>query len=397
MLYFEELKEDMLKKWWASDKTYHDFSRHYPAKKDKALMIFKTCMEAYIADVCAGKKSDKLMQDALLDCKLFMIETMGVSKWAVDQLFDENYVLCTRTFIERAKSVAPDLTPQGVFQALRNVWTMNSMQLYLQQPIAMSEAVFAYSMLYPLTDNYLDNPLRSHAEKYAFNQRFREKIQTGDICAKDHEERLIFDMIDLIASQYKRHQFPKVYEALLAILDGQTLSISQQGVQTPYEVDVLGITLYKGGASVLADAYLIKGLLTKEEEQFAFTYGVLLQLADDLQDIKEDLKAGHQTVFNQASQLGKIDVVACKTLNMMHDFFEFGFQGKSLQIKALKEVMQVSLDLLVQTALLTHKKKVSKALYKQVTLSQPFSLKAYQKVEKRFGMQLKKIMDINWQ
>ena len=53
----------------------------------------------------------------------------------------------------------------------------------------------------------------------------------------------------------------------------------------------------KGGTSVLADACMARGWLNEEESRFAFDWGVLLQLGDDLQDVREDMQRGSMTLF----------------------------------------------------------------------------------------------------
>jgi hypothetical protein len=45
---------------------------------------------------------------------------------------------------------------------------------------------------------------------------------------------------------------------------------------------ILPISFFKGGTSVLADAFLVKGNLNIKEMHFAFAYGSFLQLLDDL-------------------------------------------------------------------------------------------------------------------
>ena len=54
------------------------------------------------------------------------------------------------------------------------------------------------------------------------------------------------------------------------------------------EAEIRRISIYKGGASVLADGYLMDGELTEKEAFFCVAYGFLLQVADDIQDMEED-------------------------------------------------------------------------------------------------------------
>jgi len=56
---------------------------------------------------------------------------------------------------------------------------------------------------------------------------------------------------------------------------------------------------------VLADACLAQPWLSPEKAGFAFDWGVLLQLGDDLQDVREDLERGSVTLFTRAVTQGK--------------------------------------------------------------------------------------------
>ncbi len=64
--------------------------------------------------------------------------------------------------------------------------------------------------------------------------------------------------------------------------------------------ELLRISCAKGGTSVLADACMARGRLTADESEFSFDWGVLLQLGDDLQDVREDLGRGSDTLFSRA-------------------------------------------------------------------------------------------------
>jgi hypothetical protein len=79
---------------------------------------------------------------------------------------------------------------------------------------------------------------------------------------------------------------------------------------------VLRISCAKGGSSVVADACLAYPWLTAEENRFAFDWGVLLQLGDDLQDVREDLRRGSVTLFTRAIAEGKpLDSLVVQLLN----------------------------------------------------------------------------------
>ncbi len=198
-------------------------------------------------------------------------------------------------------------------QALRNVWIMNSLQMLLDLPVASAPALFAYSMLYPLTDNLLDDPEVAPEAKREFNRRLGARLAGERVEARGRREAAVFGMVERIEGQYPRPRFPEVFSSLLAIHRAQVLSLTQQGrSQPPYESDLLAISVEKGGTSVLADGYLAAGTLAPGEADFCFGYGVFLQLLDDLQDVRRDREAGHMTVFSQTAGAWPLDRLASR-------------------------------------------------------------------------------------
>jgi len=98
-------------------------------------------------------------------------------------------------------------------------------------------------------------------------------------------------------------RYPQVFERLLAIHRAQGKSLQQlRRNPTPQQIDVLGISFEKGGASVLADGYLVAGSLTAAQRECIFGFGVLTQLMDDLEDLPHNLANRFLTIFSQAGR-----------------------------------------------------------------------------------------------
>lgn len=102
----------------------------------------------------------------------------------------------------------------------------------------------------------------------------------------------------MFEEQYPRKDFPEVYESLYAIQKGQTDSLKLLKSDGLSASEIRKICFEKGGASVLADGYLVAGKLTARQEQALFGYGVYLQMLDDIQDVEEDAHAFTKTMFS---------------------------------------------------------------------------------------------------
>jgi len=220
-----------------------------------------------------------------------------------------------------ARSFDPELAVPDTIQACRNAWTACGLQALLGQPMQLTQSLLAYSMLYPYSDNYLDDPLLSKADKLLFSQRFRERLAGRRLPARDHHEAAVWSMVQLIEEQYPRPSYPQVFDSLLAIHRAQEQSVAQLGSATRFQTslddqELLRISCAKGGTSVFADACLAQPWLSEEESQFAFEWGVLLQLGDDLQDVKEDLRRGSVTLFTRVAAAGQpLDALVTQLLN----------------------------------------------------------------------------------
>jgi hypothetical protein len=238
----------------------------------------------------------------------FAATALGLEGEAVHLL--SNSFLPAGTQLARwARRFDPGLSMEDTIQACRNAWTACGLQALLGQPVELTSSILAYSLLYPYTDNHLDDPSMTVAAKLRFSERFRERLSGVGLDASTAHESSVWTMVGLIEEQYPRAQYPQVFDALLAIHRGQEQSLSQlksaRNSQALHATDVLRISAAKGGTSVLADACLAQPWLHEDEIRFAFDWGVLLQLGDDLQDVREDLARGSVTLFTLAAGQGK--------------------------------------------------------------------------------------------
>ena len=219
-------------------------------------------------------------------------------------------------FGRAARSLGPGLGADDILQASRNVWVANGLQRLLGLPVRLTPAITAYSLLYPHTDNYLDDPSVSREAKKEFNERLRARLEGRDVAPANPAEKAVFDLVAMIEGEYERTNHPRVFESLTEIHRAQVESLALLRPEgSPYEADVLGISLDKGGTSVLADAFLVAGSLDASRIAFAYGLGAFLQLMDDLEDVFEDLKAGRMTVFSQTSKGWFLDGVTSRVLH----------------------------------------------------------------------------------
>jgi len=233
----------------------------------------------------------------------------------IDVLFGAGFDRAAVEFVRAARSFDPGVASADVFQACRNVWVANGLQKLMGLPVRLTPSITAYSLLYPYTDNYLDDPAVDEATKLAFSGRLRSRLEGWETVPANPREKTIFDLVSMIESEHDRPRRPQVFESLLAIHQAQGRSLGLFRSDGPVsEEDIVAISLEKGGTSVLADGCLVAGSLAPGEVEFLFGFGGFLQLMDDLEDVLADRKAGIRTVFSRTAGREPLDAVTDRTL-----------------------------------------------------------------------------------
>lgn len=293
---------------------------------------------------------------------------------------DQGYINVAEEFIKAAKKKDSQLKPEEIFQALRNVWIMNSLQIFGGLTLEMTPSVYAYSMLYPYTDNFLDNPELSKEEKIEFNNRLYIVLDGEKLIPKNYIEEKVFSLVAQIESQYRRDEYIQVFESLRLIQEAQAESIKQNSNETFTEDMILPISFFKGGTSVLADAFLVKGNLGIEEMYFAFSYGTFLQLLDDLQDAESDKEINHQTLF---SIKGDNELIDNEVKRLISYIFKVNTvsESDSTAMSFMKEVISSCTLIMVMEAVGRNPSLVSKELYKELEAYSKVRLPYYKEFE----------------
>ncbi|MBN2001661.1 hypothetical protein JW935_29235 [candidate division KSB1 bacterium] len=233
--------------------------------------------------------------------KQYLLQGLSFSEEQTGYLYQSGMVKHAARFALAAGEFDSGLKRQHIYQASRNVWSMYGLQSLLGKPVKLTPSIMAYSLLYPYTDNYLDDPEVSAEEKSRFNADFAKRLAGKNVAAKNDYEEIIYKLVSMIESEWDRPRYPRVYQSLLAINWAQQASLKLLKNPTPGEIS--DIVFLKGGTSVLADGFLVAGDLTPDQMKFFYGYGVLLQLLDDVQDIGQDRAAGLKTLFSSNGNL----------------------------------------------------------------------------------------------
>jgi hypothetical protein len=298
-------------------------------------------------------------------------------------LFAEDFYAAALAFAREARASCPELPLPGLWQALRNVLIGNSLQMLLDRPVVLGPGLFAYSILYPITDNLLDDPRVPAGDKRAFNQRFGRRLAGLPVASSGPHDTEVFDLVARIEGEFPRRRFEDVHESLLAIHHGQVRSLDQQDDLGLTDAEILAISCEKGGCSVLADLYLVSGRPGVAEERFAFGYGVFLQLLDDLQDVGSDLAAGHQSLFTRAALRGRLDEPTARLVRFIDRVLDDAPLLTSPRYAERKDLVRRNCRTLLCGAVAEQERRFSRGFRRALEGRWPFSFRAMRRLRRR--------------
>jgi hypothetical protein len=383
--------------WWACDRSQPQFQVTYPAAEQAArekrlekladglaYEIKRMPLNPADRQVWAGQLEPRL-RPAMLD---FGRDALNLEQRHLDFIEKCGMVEASREFARMARRFDPNISTDDIYQAGRNVMTANFMQVLLGLPVEVTPSIFAYSMLYPYTDNYLDDPSISRTTKLAFNHRFQRRLMGEDIHQANPHEATISNLVGMIEGQWNRAHYPQVYASLLAIHAAQARSMGLVAPgASPYELDVLGISFEKGGTSVLADGYLVAGWLSPEQARFMYGYGAFTQLMDDLEDIQSDLSEGRATVFTQTAGRWPLDGLTNRIFHFGRATFGDLSAFATPAVEPMSELIERGIDPVLIDIIGRAGKYYSKEYLRELERHMPYRFSTLKKQREKLGRQ----------
>lgn len=375
--------------WWECPTTNQELGHGYEFRRQlenekRTDQVIAILDEAMLQPRRNGWNRDALLRSLTNTFFDYTQEVFGFDTGQMQALRSYGFEEALMQFARMARQFDPSVSAMDIYQAGRNLWSMNFVQLLLGLPVEVTPSSFAYSMLYPYTDNYLDDPLINGNAKRLFNRRFAWRLAGEDIRPLNEHERRIYALIAMVEAQYDRRQNPQVYESLLAIHRAQARSLGLlQGDISPYAVDVLGIGFEKGGTSVLADGYLVAGTLSPAQWEKMFAYGTLTQLVDDLEDAKNDQQAGLMTIFSQTLGHWRLDEITNRLLYFGQRVVEILAADTPPSLEPLLSFFAESVPLVVIQAAAGQRRYYSREYVRNMQAHYPLRFSAMEGRQKR--------------
>jgi hypothetical protein len=391
-----DLTRRYAQRWWECPASFPDLGPGYSLgeqlQREKAMRQHLKALETELRSAPQSAQDPEAKAAAQQRLQSIFIEIakagLGLKDEHFHYLIEKGLREVTAEFTRTAEQFDPSLSSEDIYQAYRNASSMHLMQLLFDLPVEVTPSIVGFSLLYPYTDNYLDDPSIPHEVKRRFNTWFTRRIQGEQVAPANRHEEKISELIGLIESQFSRDVHPHVYQSLEAIQHAQVKSLELLSrPASPYEVDVLSTSFEKGGAAALADGYLVKGWLTPQEREFTFIYGAYTQLVDDLEDLRQDLRDGIQTVFSQTARRWPLDGVTNRLIHFGGEAMTALDGFRSPQVEPLLEMLQTSFNpMLVDSASLSGE-FYTRAYRRSLQAHFPFRFAFLKQQRRRFGQQ----------
>lgn len=383
--------------WWNLSFDFNiDMDIYSEREKKKKEKEFDTLIDKiikYIESFPQDTRKRKVWRDKGYKYLEKIISTEGIFELGIiDKEMKDKFIKATKEFISASKKFDKNLSYEDIGQAMRNLWIINMLQQAFGEEIKFTNSIFGYSMLYPYTDNYLDSIEVNKDKKIEFNNRFTKRLGGEKIIANNYHEEQVYNLVKLIEDEFDREKSPEVYRSLNLIHNGQINSLRQQEYNSiPYEKDILGISIEKGGASVIVDGNLIRGEMTKSEEMFSWGYGFLLQLGDDLQDIKDDLKNNHTTIMSQLAEKYYLDAIVNKLINLTIKVVDDAECFVCKNANELKELIKNNCIYMILFAIVDNKEYFSQEYLECVKNYLPFTIEFCEKLKENINKKFKNL------
>ncbi|PKQ63429.1 hypothetical protein BZG02_08600 [Labilibaculum filiforme] len=367
--------------------TWENCPEHFPAPKKRFSYFEKRIWESkfdrfmkYVQYEAKHEHPNK--SEITQQCKLFFQEALAYSNEQLELIFSKNMTAATKDFIQQAWHFDPQLTNHEIFQALRNVWIMLGLQSFFGKEIVITPSLLAYSLLYPYTDNLMDDASVGKEEKLNFCKRFASRLDGKQVEAQTRTESRIYDLVAKIESEFDREIYPEVYLSLLAIHDAQTKRLALVSCKPRLsKKETFKICIEKGACSVIADGYLVLGNIDEKQLVFLYEYGAYLQILDDLQDARQDYLDGIMTCFSRKLPYENLDKILCKTYFLGKAFYESISNLYPNQL-TFQGLVQKSFGLLFLASIFENQEDFSVDFVRKIEKHAPFRFSFLQKRKK---------------
>ena len=254
-----------------------DGQRYSPTEQQRRERAYDEALQAVEREIkqAPRTKAERIeTQDRIVAAfARFSATALDLEHDAIKLLTDDFLPVGTK-LARLARRFDEGLSMADIVQACRNAWTACGLQPLLGTAVQITPSITGYSLLYPYSDNYLDQEGVPTEEKLRFSERFRRLLRGDELPLANRRERALRLLIAMDRRPISPGSISAGLECLLAIHRAQERSIEQPGSGGDCtDTKVLQKSCAKGGSSVVADASLVRGWLDARESRSHSSWG----------------------------------------------------------------------------------------------------------------------------
>jgi len=158
-----ELNQHFVDIWREGNTGFPDLGPPYTAQaqtqNEAALLRFLDQVEQVLAHPPRSREEAQAVQLRLgAGIRCLAEEVLGIQGTQLDLFPSQAFSDVSEEFVRKARLFDSRLSAEELYQAERNAWTAHGLQWLLGLPVQLTPAILALSLLYPYTDNTLDDP-----------------------------------------------------------------------------------------------------------------------------------------------------------------------------------------------------------------------------------------------
>ena len=173
------------------------------------------------------QKNWKQEMDKLIGEFLAKEQLLGIKDHMSQETF-EAFQAETKRFVRKTRSFDSKLTMENIWQALRNYFIYAVIADLQGQKQECKETAFSYSLLYPYTDNYIDEKQHSRQQKEAYNNMIYDVLKEKPVISEKGIAEKTCQLLEILLNTYEDEKRKEAQNLLLLMLEAQNNSIRQQ-------------------------------------------------------------------------------------------------------------------------------------------------------------------------
>lgn len=379
---------DILPLWKKQKKSCFSDEEWHACLIEKYTLEEKKQNEALVDELRNKIRKKQFSYDAFLEHE----QILYIQKYMSKELFDD-YLKSMCTFLRNSRSFDPELNTSQIWQALRNYLIYGMICAMMNKNLKCHDSIMSYSLLYPYTDNYIDTSEHTLEQKSVFNQMIFDRLHGKDVTAQDYDSQKTKECLDMALNYLGSSKLDETAQMLLIMLDAQVESTTYMGLDpvtaTASIYKIFESLAYKGGVSVLIDYYYSTDSISDADAIFFLKFGLILQLADDIQDIAEDLENTSPTYYNVAETIAEREARLFELLHFVKTVFT-DYQAPNSDIQ---KFMLRNCELMLLFAVIRSKEYFSRELLMQIEPYIPFSYEYLMGLKEEIDSRTDSIMD----